>query len=299
MAQHGLVTRADLATAGATRGQRRGFVARGLLVPVGRQTFRIGGSPPDARQIVLAACLDTAGVATCRTAAWLHGLSGFAGGSPPEVLVARPLFDYRSPIARVHTTTSLPIDDLVVIDGIPSVSVARTLFSLAALVPRELGLEIVRGAVDEAIRDGKARDRWLWWRLERLRCRGRNGVTLFEEILTRRMGGELTESWLERETLRVLEAGGLPVPVCQDRIDRRGAFVARVDFCYPGARVVIEVSGYRWHRTPEHLANDLARRRALTLAGYRVLEYSYDDVVTSSARLVAEVTEALGLRRAA
>ena len=114
-----------------------------------------------------------------------------------------------------------------------------------------------------------------------------------------RAAGEITESWLERETLRVIIDAGLPVPVCQARIERRGSFVGRVDFLYAEAQVVIEVSGYRWHRTKAQAAADAQRRRALTLAGYTVLEYTFDDVVASPQVLVAEVTEALGLARAA
>ena len=299
LAQHGLVTREDLRRVGVTRGTRRGLVSSGALEVVGRQTFRIGGAPETVRQRVLAACLDTGGVATAGTAAWLHGLDGFQSGSPPEVVVARPQSDYRSPIARVHTTTWLHADDLVSIDGIPSLGMARTLFSLAAAVPGELGFDRVRGAVDEAVASDKATDPWLWWRLERLRRRGRNGVSVFEKILTARAGGEVTESWLERETLRVLRSGGLPLPECQVRVNLRGAFVARVDFMYVDQKLIVEVSGYRWHRTAAQMADDLRRRRELTLTGHQVLEYSYDDVVGSPEVLVAQVAQALGLRAAA
>ncbi|MEO6987730.1 MAG: DUF559 domain-containing protein [Aquihabitans sp.] len=199
----------------------------------------------------------------------------------------------------IRTTTWLPSDDVVSVDGIPCLSVARTLFSLAAKVPRLLAIDRVRGAVDVAVADGQASDPWLWWRLEQLRCRGRNGVKVFEEILSARTGGSVTESWLERETLRLLAEAGLPTPECQGRICRDGAFVARVDFVYPWCRTVIEVSGFRWHRTPDQLKQDARRRRDLTLAGYRVLEYTYDDIVQHPERVVAEVAEALGIRRAA
>lgn len=179
------------------------------------------------------------------------------------------------------------------VDGIPCLGVPRTLMTMAALVPHELSYDEVKGAVDEAIRLGIAHEKWLWWRLEKLRRSGRNGVRVFEQILESRAAGEVTESWLERETLEVLRAAGLPLPVCQARIERRGSFVGRVDFLYPTPRLVIEVSGYRWHRTAEQAAADAERRRHLTLAGYTVLEYTFHDVVSTPEVLVAEVTEAL------
>ena len=259
----------------------------------------MAGSPGTVDQRVLAACLESGGVATCCTAASVHGLDGFAVGPVPDVLVTRARYDYRWPIARIHTTTWLPPEDIVLVGAIPTLGVARTLFSMAALVPAELTYERVRGAVDDAVRAGLAHDPWLWWTLERLRCRGRNGVSVFEAILATRAEGEVTESWLERETIRVLVGAGLPTPICQQRVRRKGAFVARVDFCYPDVRLVIEVSGYRWHRTRAQMESDLRRRRELTLAGYRVLEYSYDDVVTRPGRLIAEVSEAIGLPLAA
>ncbi len=298
--QHGLLTRAQLAELAVTRAVRRRLVDRGDLVPVGQQVFRIGGVPASERQAILAACLDVGGVASHRTAAWLHRLlTGFDRMRAIEVVVERPRAHATTALAQVHSTTWLPAADLVVVDGIPCLGVPRTLLSLAALVPRELTFDQVKGAVDLGVTSGIAHEKWLWWRLERLRRSGRNGVRVLEAILLARAAGEITESWLERETLRVIIDAGLPVPVCQARIERRGSFVGRVDFLYADARVVIEVSGYRWHRTKAQATDDAQRRRALTLAGYTVLEYTFDDVVSAPHVLVAEVTEALGLARAA
>ena len=284
----------DLGELGVTVGVRRGLIARGELVPAGRRVYRIGGVAPTDHQQLQAFCLDTGGVASHRSAAWLHGLGGF-GPAPFEVTVARPLPGGAFGPGRVHTTTYLPVDDRVTINGVRSLSAARTLLSLASLVPGELTIDRVRGAVDEAVTIGLARDPWLWWRLEKLRRSGRNGVSVFEAILAERAGGQVTESWLERETLRVFRAAGLPPPVCQARIAARGSFVARVDFLYPGPKVVIEVSGYRFHRTKAQTIADAERRRALVLAGCIVLEYTYDDVVARPHAMVAEVERALGL----
>lgn len=291
--QHGLITRAQLTEAGVTRQQVRTMVHRGSMILEGARTYRIAAAPRTALQHVMAACLDARGAASHQTAAWMHELADFRPGSPPEVATAQPRREYRTPLARLHTSTNLGPKDLTVVRGVPCLSVARTLFSLASAVPQELSLELVARTVGEAIADGKAREAWLWERLEEIRCRGRKGVSVFEGILVARAGGDLTESWLERETLRVLAAAGLPLPVCQQRIDHDGAFVARVDFTYVEDKVIIEVDGYRHHRTPEQVSADAARRRALTLLGYRVLVYTYEDVVRRPAALVHEVTRAL------
>ncbi len=297
--QMGLVTRANLAEAGVTDGVRRGLVRRGELVPAGRSVYRIGGVAPTSRQILLGACLDTGGAVSHRSAAWLRSVDGFAATSPVEVMVERPLAGGSFPQVRVHTTTWLPPDDVVEVDGIPCLGVPRTLLSLASLVPHELSYDVVRGAVDEAIRLRLATDPWIWWRLERLRRSGRNGVTVLESILATRAAGEVTESWLEREAIRVIRAAGLPIPVCQARIGPRGSFVARVDFLYPDQMLVIEVSGHRWHRSKEQTVADAARRRRLSLLGYTVLEYTYHEVVARPGEMTDEIRLALGMRRVA
>ncbi len=200
--------------------------------------------------------------------------------------------------AQVHTSTNIPPDDVLMVRGVPCLSVARTLLSLAALVP-EISTDRLKGTVDDAVTRRLASDPWLWSRLEALRCRGRNGVSAFEEVLADRAGGQATESWLEREALRVLEAAGLPLPVCQARVAPQGAFVARVDFLYPDQRVVIEVSGHTWHRTKAQVDADVRRRRELVLTGHVVLEFTYDDVVERSCEMVRQVTAALARSQAA
>lgn len=294
--QRGLITRADLREVGLSRGQRGRLVADGTLSLVGRQTFEVGGLPADPHRQVLLACLDVGGHASHRSSLALHGVPGIATPSRPEVLVARTRTPNESDLATLHSTTWLPLDDLTVVDGIPCTSVARSLFNLASLVP-EVSIETVRGAVDDAVRLGKASDAWLWWRLEKLRCRGRTGVKVFEEIMTTRMAGQVTESWLEREFLRLVQAAGAPVPQCQRRIRAQGAFVARVDFLYEELGIVVEVTGAAGHSSREQRAQDARRRNRLGMQGFLVLEFTYEQVVGCPSEVIAELWRAIASRR--
>ena len=294
-AQHGVLTRAQLSEGGVTRARLRTLVGNGVLVRAGRQTLVVAGAPSDPLQRVAIACFDTGGYASHRTAAWLHSIRGFQAPRVPEVSVGRHSYSYDNPQVNLHTSTNLTEDDLVTVAGIPCLSVARTLFSLASLVPI-IPSARVKGAVDDAVAARLAHDPWLWARLEAIRCRGRNGVRVFEQVLVERSGGAVTESWLERETLRVLANAGLPTPICQARIAPKGAFVARVDFLYPDHLVVIEVNGHAWHSTRDQVAADAARRRQLVLAGYLVLDFTYDDIVSSPQLVVTQVRAALVAR---
>ena len=293
--QRGLITRADLRRVDVTRTQRATLVRRGSIERVGRQTFLVGGVPPDPLRRYLLACLDTGGVLSHRSAIAHHGITGVAEPRLPDVLVGRVRAPHESPLATVHSTTWLPQDDLVEVEGIPCTSVARSLFNVASLVP-EVSPAVAKGAVDDAIRMGKASDPWLWWRLEKLRCRGREGVGAMEAILLARAGGEVTESWLERAFLELVRSAGAPVPVCQRRISARGAFVARVDFLYEAFGIVVEVTGATGHSTREQRAADAQRRNRLGMLGYLVLEFTYEQVVGASHEVVGALWEALACR---
>jgi hypothetical protein len=278
----------DLHAEEVTRSQRRTAVASGLLEPIGLHTFRLGGSARTLHQRAMAGVLDTGGALSRRSAGWANGLGRFGLGVRPEVMVVGGRVSYRGELAVVHTTSHLPADDLVVVDGIPTLSVARTLLSLAAIVD-EIGEDALHDLVDDAVRRGLASDRWLWWRLESLRRRGRDGIVALEAVLVDRAGGQATESWLERTYLEILTEHGVPLPGCQRRIARQGAFVARVDFAYDDAPLVVEVLGFTHHSSKAQLAADARRRNRLQLAGKVVLEFVYDDLVRRPQR-VAETT---------
>lgn len=252
--------------------------------------LRVAGAPASFDQRVLAACLDTGGVASHRTAARLHRLHGFGQADAVEVTVPRHRHHGRNPLAVVYTSTNLPPDDRVLVGTIPATGVARTFLGLAALVP-EVPVEVVRTALGVAARDGVVSDPWLWWRLEQLRCRGRNGVATMEQILRRRQHLGPTESWLEHRFMELLDAEGIPLPAVQRRIRVRGNFVARVDTTYAERRVIIELDGYAGHNTRQQIDDDERRRTRLTLAGNTVIVFTYDHVVADPDYVIDSVRE--------
>lgn len=278
--QLGLITSTQARAAGMSRQTVTARVERGLWVPAGRSTYRLAGAPPGPHVDVLAAVLDHRGVASHRTAAWLHEL--LPPGDLIDVTVPKGRSTGRTSTRdglRVHTSTNLTPEDITQVGRIPVTSVARTLMGLAALDDGELPGNVLLDVVEDAIRRRLASDRWLWWLLERRRCRGRNGVRRFEEVLVGRARLGPTESWLERQVIEVIDRAGLPRPVVQRRIHRRGAFVARVDMAYDPGRIVLEVLGYRHHATREQQSRDAARASELQLLGWDVHQVTYDQVV--------------------
>lgn len=294
--QAGYVTRLQLLEVGVSRSTIQRMAADGRLVRVGVRTFRVPGAPPTWAGRALAATLDTGGVASHRTAGALQRVverrstievmvSGSGRGSSlPTAIDGVPLI--------VHRTTSLPSGDVLAIDGVPCTSAARTLLSLASLVPGSISVEAFDDLIGRTWDLGLTSEPWLWWLLERRRCSGRTGVAAMEAALVRLAGMGRTESWLERAFLRLLDQEGIARPVIQRRVAPAGAFVARVDFWFAEADLLVEVLGYRHHRTRAQLDRDLRRANDVILAGRRILQFSHDHVVRSPAAVIAQLRAA-------
>jgi len=122
--------------------------------------------------------------------------------------------------------------------------------------------------------------------------RGRGGVEVVVD-LTRPGAGEAFRSWLEREAARILGEAGVPPPRWNQPIADRHGRVGEVDAQWPEARLVVELDGLRFHRTEQQRRADRARDRRLGLAGYLVLRFTWSDVRTRPAMVVAQVREGL------
>jgi very-short-patch-repair endonuclease len=297
--QRGLITRRQLIDAGLDPRTIRRWTERGTLIACGARTFLLSSAALDARTEVLAACLDLDAVASHLTAAWMHGRIP----RPPmiDVTVTKGRSSRGGTAAargiRVHSTTSLPADDVIEVDGIPTMSLARTLLGVAALVPREVTqaelIDIVAGVIETRA----ASLTWLQWLLDERRCRGRNGVAALEEALDARIQVGPTESWLERRMLQLLDAASLPRPAVQRRVARAPGRAARVDLLYERERIVIEVLGYAFHRTPAEIAADTMRANELQLQDLTVLQLTSRTLDQTPDDAIALVHRAL--RRAA
>lgn len=294
--QFGHVTRGQLVEAGLDPSTVYRRTRSGLLVPVGTRTFRMPGAPVSPEGEVFAACLDLAGVASHRTFAWLHGWidhPGFIELTVPRDRHRRTLPDAPSGLI-LHTSTSMPRSDIHAVRGVPTFGIARGLLSLGSLVPRDLTQEELAELMAKACDEGLASEPWLFWLLESRRIQGRDGVTAFEEALAERVRLGPTESWLERRVLHVIEDAGLELPKVQRRVARRGRFVARVDFAYPGRPVAMEALGYRNHRSKQQTEQDTRRANRLQHAGLDVFQWTYSQIVDDPASVVADVTAILG-----
>jgi very-short-patch-repair endonuclease len=191
--------------------------------------------------------------------------------------------------AMIHRSEHVDPIDREELDGVPVTSPVRTVIDLA----RHASYAQLDSALEHVMSNGLAVEALLHRRIAALRSRGRYGIPLLLKVLERR---ELTsggESWLEREYLRLLRQASLPRPDTQVVLARTKDHAVRVDCYFPGTNVVVELLGYRFHRTKSQMNRDAARHNALISAGQAVYQFTYDQVTADPADVIDQTRLAL------
>lgn len=286
--RHGIVVIDDLVQAGASRMQIQRWREEGRLVSCGYGSFRVGGAPMTYAGRVLAAIAEfpDESWASHRTAARLHGLDIACPNDLVEITRPNGLSSERGS-ARVHRSTRIPEHHTTVVDGVPTLTVSRTLFDLARTVPDPLLLR----ALDRGLMGGRCTVPSVWRVFHDLGGRGRPGTKRMRNVLTA-MGSDYVPatSELEMVGMALLANRGLEwqIPLS----DGRG-YIRRVDGLHRTARVVVELDGPQHGREPQrsHDRDADARLRAM---GYCVLRFRWDDVTARASETLAMVDDAIG-----
>lgn len=222
------------------------------------------------------------------SAAALHHVDGFSLVPPFHLTVPRGRNITRYPHV-IHTTTSLDPIDRETSRGFAVTSPTRTLIDLAG----HITLDRTVIALDGMLRDLATTEDFLHRRIQALRGKGRYGIPRLLEAVERSEAQRGCHSWLEREYQRLVDEAHLPRPLSQQVMGRRGTALIRVDFRFPNTPVVVEVLGYRWHRTTAQMALDAARMNELILAGNVPLQFTYDQIVTAASEVISSTRRAL------
>ena len=222
------------------------------------------------------------------TAAALQGFDGFVLKAPFDVTILRGR-DVQRVGHRIHTTTRLDLIDRAVVGNIRTLSGARTLIDLA----RTQTTERLTTAYDSGLRDGRFNESLVHRRIVALRSSGRFGIPKLLQAIEGAEAIRGGHSWLEREYLRLVAEAGLPRPEVQQVLTRANDRLVRVDFRFPGTRVVVEVLGYRYHRTADQMRRDAARLNALIADGFLPYQFVYEAIVDSPHDVIATTAAAL------
>jgi very-short-patch-repair endonuclease len=168
-------------------------------------------------------------------------------------------------------------------------SAARTIIDLA----RSEASDRLTAALDSALRDGLVSEEFVHGRIASLRGSGRYGIPRLVDVID---GVELSRgghSWLERRFLELIGNAGLPRPQTQQILTRTRNRTVRVDCRFEGLPLVVELLGYRSHRSKDQMSSDALRMNALQLAGFVVIQFTYDHIALQPDMVVADVAAAL------
>ncbi len=275
--QGGLVTDGDALAQMGPEAWRRAQDA-GLWIQVAPGRYRHVATPLTFEMQVRAgaAWLGHRGALFADTALQWQGVDV---PQPPvaEFLVPRGRRAIRSLV--LHTTTRWDERDVIRHKGVRTTSAARAIIDWATQGATARQLE---QAIDSAIRLRRTALPRIIERLGVLSGSGRKGVVRLRELLLDSGG----ESYLERRFLQLVRRAGLPRPEPQVVFRANGTSVARVDFRFPGTRVIVEVSGRLGHSSDTDRRNDARRRNHLQQAGQVVLEFTTVDVVEAPDRVL-------------
>jgi very-short-patch-repair endonuclease len=279
--QHGVVTRAQLLSAGLTTHEIRHRVECGALLREHWGVYRVGHRAPSVEARYLAAVLACGQDARLsgRAAAYVFGL--LRGPVPtPEVTAPRQRC---VPGVRVRRA-QLERTDRVVHRGIPVTAVPRTLIDLAA----DLSLD----ALAEACHQAGVRYRTTPAHVSAALARRPPNIPGAAK-LRRIVDGDarVTLSPLERRFLELLRDHRLPLP----RTNRpAGAY--HVDCRWPDRRVTVELDSYRFHHSRHAWEQDRRREREARARGDEFRRYTWGDVFEEPAPTIAELHRLLGRR---
>lgn len=272
--QYGVFSRRQVLALGGSAEMIKHRLRTGRWERLHPGVYAISGSHRSWRREQMAACLWAAGAAGVNAAAYLHALPGFEPNTI-EVVTTHA----RRPMPRcgvvVHHTKRLPREQVVLAQGIPTTSVERTLLDLCGHISRRK----TAIALDQCLHQGKTTLGSLDHCLFLTARQGRDGCGVLRNLLNERDGMVAhPNSPLETLILEMLRESGLELPVLQMNIhDERGRFVARPDFVWPHARLIVEGHSKLWHDNLVVEERDRRRHEALISLGYRILYITWAD----------------------
>lgn len=284
--QHGVVSHRQLIQLGFGRAAIQRRVRAGRLHALHRGVYAAGHPHVTVRGRWIAAlmAIGSGAVLSHRSAAAVWDLRDGLGGKVDVTAPGRGRRP-RPGIAR-HQVRELADEDVARRDGLPVTSVARTLLDLGdALHPAQLARTFER-ADQLRILDFDAVERLL------TRAVGRRGAPVLAKLTVGERAPSIdTRSVLERRFVALCRDGGLPAPALNVTVAGY-----EVDAVWFADRLVVELDGYRFHRSRRTFEADRVRDATLQLAGFKVLRVTHRRLEGESRNVLEMLRSAIGAR---
>lgn len=203
------------------------------------------------------------------TAAWWLGLLKYP---PTQIVVSTPRRVSNCGNIVIHGRRRL---DRVLYNGLPVTTPSQTIIDFAATGPKDLLRFVLANADYNDILDVATL----------AEVSGVAGASALRAALRVHLP-ELarTRSRGERRMLMFCQSHGLPIP--QVNVYVHGWLV---DAVWPGPKVVVEIDGWRGHRSPAHLHTDHQRALELRALGYIVLRYTERQLIETPDAVAADI----------
>jgi very-short-patch-repair endonuclease len=216
-------------------------------------------------------------VASGLAAAWWHGVTKFAP-VVVEVTVPRDSNGRSRAGSRVRRR-DLASRDIVERDGLQVTAVPLTVIEAAA--QRGGGAKLMDSALQRHVELPQ-----LW--KAHLRNRGRHGCPAARRLLQAASDG--ARSAAERLLIKLLRDNGITGWKANYPV---GGY--KVDVGFPREKVAIETDGWAFHSSQEDFQKDRERQNKLIMLGWKVLRFTWLDLVEYPQRVLAEIRFAIGL----
>jgi very-short-patch-repair endonuclease len=255
--QHGVVTRSQLLQAGLTNAAITRRAETGRLHRIHLGVYAVGHPvlTREGRWMAAVLACGEGAVLSHRTAAAVWGLQRNEGAIHVTVRGTR-----KAPKGvRLHRTRALPAAEITKHRGIPVTNVVRTIVDLARTESQD---ELER-IVDEA-------DRRQLVDFDHLKAARSTSL----KAVLRSYDPAPTRSEMERRFRRLCRTHRLPQPETNAIIDGY-----LVDFVWREQRLIVEVDGYRYHRSPKKFESDREQDVTLGTKGWITRRFTWRQIV--------------------
>jgi very-short-patch-repair endonuclease len=220
-----------------------------------------------------------------RSAAELWGVQEESTG-PISVTVPHETRRQR-PGITIHCGTTLAVDDVAEVDGIPSTTLSRTLLDVAGQVDRRTLVRAIGRAEELRQFDLGSIE------LTIARNRGRRGAGALAAALDEWSEPAVTRSVAEERFLAVVARAKLPTPEVNAWIPIDEGDGYSPDFLWRERGLVVEIDGRSHHARRRAFVHDRRRDRRLAMVGFRTIRYAAGEVTGRPEAVAAELIRLL------
>jgi very-short-patch-repair endonuclease len=257
-AQHGVAARAQLLVMGLTKTQIDHRIKARRLHAVHRGVYAVGHRALTQEGRWMAAVLAAGSGAALSHATAAAAWDLRPGSGVIDVSIPTRAGRERRPGVRIHRSGTLRPDDVTTLRGIPVTTPARTIVDVSCSLtgrPLEQLIDLAdqRGLID----------------FDHLRAA--NSASL--QAVLQRYTTAPTRSELEERFLHLCDAHKIARPQTNTLVEG-----IEVDFVWHDRRLIVEVDGYAYHRSPTAFEADRERDVTLTTKGWRVLRFTWTQV---------------------